>query len=145
MFVFWQVLIALMIIFYLMFEFLSSIFRIFFIFFLEKALTAAQSFAIIESMKDETMKQFGTRVDELLESRKIDKTSFDRQVGIIAQSRYDWKKGAIPNAVTALKVARFFNVTVEYLLTGRDENPLTETVKELQEKIDRIKDYVKNA
>lgn len=108
-------------------------------------MTVAQSFAIIESMKDETMKQFGTRVDELLESRKIDKTSFDRQVGIIAQSRYDWKKGAIPNAVTALKVARFFNVTVEYLLTGKDENPLTDTVKELQEKIDRIKDYVKNA
>ena len=128
-----------------MFDILSSNFSHFFIFFLEKALTVAQSFAIIESMKDETMKQFGTRVDELLESRKIDKTSFDRQVGIIAQSRYDWKKGAIPNAVTALKVARFFNVTVEYLLTGRDENPLTETVKELQEKIDRIKDYVKNA
>lgn len=119
--------------------------QIFFIFFLEKALTNARPFAIIESMKDETMKQFGVRVEELLESRKIDRSSFDRQVGIIAQSRYDWKKGAIPNAVTALKVARFFNVTVEYLLTGSDDNPLTETVKELQERIDRIKDYVKNA
>ena len=96
-------------------------------------------------MKSETMKHFGIRVEELLAERKVDRSYFDKQVGIIAQSRYDWKKGAVPNAVTALKVARFFGVTVEYLLTGKDENPLGETVRELQARIDGIKDFVRDA
>lgn len=99
-----------------------------------------------QAKKTDEMKNFGKRVYELLEEQHVDKAEFDRKVGIIAQSRYDWRdRGTIPNAVTAYKVAKFFNVSLEYLLTGENGNPLKAEVDSLKAKIREIKDFVKNA
>ena len=78
---------------------------------------------------------FGTRVEELLTERNIKPGTFYEAIGIIPQAFYDWKnKGRIPFATTALKVARYFGVTVEYLITGENTNPLQAKVDELQAK-----------
>ncbi len=64
---------------------------------------------------------FGTRIEELLNNRQVKPADFYREIGIASQNYYDWKKkGATPNAITALKIAMFFGVSVEYLLTGKD-------------------------
>lgn len=89
---------------------------------------------------------FGTRVEELLNQNGVKAADFYRAVEIIPQNFYDWKKkGTVPNARTALKVAKFFGVTVEYLMTGEDivyENPLKNRVLVLEEKLRKITAYV---
>lgn len=82
---------------------------------------------------------FGTRVEELLNERNIKYSDFCKAVGIIPQSLYDWKKKSqTPNALTALKVAKFFGVSVEYLLTGNRDNMLQDKVDELRNKLEQI-------
>ncbi|MBR0031424.1 MAG: helix-turn-helix transcriptional regulator [Treponema sp.] len=79
------------------------------------------------------MEQFnlGTRVEQILIQRSITPTDFCKEMGVSHQNYYDWKKkGATPNAMTALKVAQYLGVTVEYLLTGKDFVALqTEQIK----------------
>ena len=78
---------------------------------------------------------FGTRVEELLNERQIAPRTFYDAIGINPQAYYDWKKkDQVPYATTALKVARFFGVTVEYLIEGTTDNPLQQRVIELQKK-----------
>ena len=64
---------------------------------------------------------FGTRIEELIIQREIKTQDFYKAIGIASQNYYDWKKkGATPNAMTALRIAQYLGVTVEYLLTGKD-------------------------
>ncbi|SEP82879.1 DNA-binding transcriptional regulator, XRE-family HTH domain [Treponema bryantii] len=78
---------------------------------------------------------FGTRVDELLTMRNISARDFYTAIGIAPQAYYDWKKkDQVPYATTALKVANYFGVTVEYLITGETDNPLQKKVEELQKR-----------
>lgn len=82
---------------------------------------------------------FGTRVEELMKERQIKPGDFYREMGIVPQAFYDWKKkDQVPYATTALKVARFFGVSVEYLITGIRDNPLQAKVEELQARLRAI-------
>ena len=86
---------------------------------------------------------FGLRVEELMVSRQIKPVDFYAGVDINPQLFYDWKKKSqAPNARTAYKVAQFFGVTVEYLLTGETNNPLQAKVEELQNKLNTIREFV---
>ena len=82
---------------------------------------------------------FGQRVEQLLKERQIKPFDFYNGIGIVPQLFYDWKKkDQAPNARTALKVAQYFGVTVEYLLTGETANPLQKKVEDLQERLRKI-------
>lgn len=82
---------------------------------------------------------FGTRIEELLTERQIKNGDFYKAIGIVPQAFYDWKKkDQVPYATTALKIARYFGVSVEYLLTGNRDNPLQEKVEELQGRIRQL-------
>lgn len=94
-------------------------------------------------MKTDSEKNFGARVEQLLEERQIKVMDFIQSTGISNQALYDWKRRQqAPNARTALKVAQFFGVTVEYLLTGETSNPLQATVDELQAQLKQIREFV---
>ena len=85
---------------------------------------------------------FGYRVEELMKEREIKPSEFYAALGLIPQNFYDWKnKNTVPAAPTALKVAKYFGVSVEYLLTGNRDNPLQEKVEELQDRIRKISKY----
>ena len=85
---------------------------------------------------------FGLRVEELLREREIKPFEFYRAIGIVPQNFYDWKKkGSSPTAMTALKVAKYLGVSVEYLLTGERDNPLQAKVEELQERLRKIASF----
>lgn len=76
----------------------------------------------------------GIRVKDLLKSKNVKPSDFCKEMGISSQNFYDWqKKGSSPNAMTALKVAQYLGVTVEYLLTGKDFQTLSEERSELVE------------
>ena len=88
-------------------------------------------------------KNFGFRVEALMKERKVKPFDFYEAVGIIPQNYYDWKKrGTVPMASTALKVAQYFGVTVEYLLTGNNTNHLQAKVDELQNRLREIGAYI---
>ena len=66
---------------------------------------------------------FVTRIESLLEVQKKTKVEFSNSIGIPKQSLYDWKqRGTIPSADIALKIAHYFNTSVEYLLTGKESD-----------------------
>lgn len=86
---------------------------------------------------------FGERVELLLKEKDVKPSDFYKGIGIVPQAFYDWKKKRqVPNAKSALKVAKYFGVSVEYLLTGETTNPLQAKVEELQERLRKISAYV---
>lgn len=91
-------------------------------------------------MKDKNNFNFGLRVKELIAERNITTAQFLKATDTPNQRFYDWcNKGAVPNVLTAMKVARFFNMTVEQLINGADTNPLVEVVDSLQKKLTDIR------
>ena len=90
---------------------------------------------------DKLKTNFGTRVEELMRERNVKPGDFYKAMGIVPQAFYDWKKkDQVPYATTALKVAKYFGVSVEYLIEGTLDNPLQKKVEELQ---GRIRDLAK--
>lgn len=86
---------------------------------------------------------FGTRVEKLMKEKQVKPFDFYRAMNIVPQAFYDWKKkGQVPSAKTALKVAHYFGVSVEYLVSGVETNPLVSKVEELQERLRKISAYV---
>lgn len=93
-------------------------------------------------MENDNLK-FGIRIEHIMIDKGIKTSQLCEAVGINNQQYYDWKKkGTIPNAMTAFKVAKFLGTTVEYLLTGNNENPLSEKVDELQKRLVKINGIV---
>ncbi len=88
---------------------------------------------------DKLKTNFGTRVEELMRERNVKPGDFYKAMGIVPQAFYDWKKkDQVPYATTALKVAKYFGVSVEYLIDGTRDNPLQAKVEELQGRIREI-------
>ena len=58
------------------------------------------------------------------ECSKIDKkpNKVASELGLSAATTTKWKSGTIPNGETLVKIADYFNVSVDYLL-GREESP----------------------
>lgn len=93
---------------------------------------------------DKLKTNFGSRVEDLLNERRIKPGDFYKAIGIVPQAFYDWKKkDQVPYATTALKVARYFGVTVEYLIEGCTDNPLQAKVFELQQKNKELADKLR--
>lgn len=88
---------------------------------------------------------FSDRLEKLLIEKgktKIEVASF---AGIKTQTFYDWrKKGSVPSADTAVKIAKFLETSVEYLITGKEENPLSKKVDNLTQKIDEIRKIIES-
>lgn len=67
------------------------------------------------------MSAFTDRVDSLLNERNLRRADLCRGINISESSARTWyARGACPSAENAFKVAQFFGVSVEYLLTGNN-------------------------
>ena len=67
------------------------------------------------------------RFVDLLESRGVKPADITRETGIKSTVFSEWKKGkSTPNADKLVKIARFLDTTVEYLVTGEDPLPAAE-------------------
>ena len=92
-------------------------------------------------MKDKYNYNFGLRVKQLLEMRGITTAKFLKETDTPNQRLYDWcNKGSIPNVLIAMKIAKYFNMTVEQLINGTDSDPLAEVVEVLQVKLNKIRE-----
>jgi transcriptional regulator with XRE-family HTH domain len=50
-----------------------------------------------------------------------------KELGLSSGSVTSWKNGKVPHYSTLLKIADYFNVSVDYLLTGQKETPTAES------------------
>ncbi len=64
---------------------------------------------------------FWERVENLLDQKGINKKTLASEAGIDSSNiSKGLKSGGSPSADTAVKIAKFLNTTVEYLVTGTD-------------------------
>ena len=64
---------------------------------------------------------FVDRIKELLKQKNIQKNDFYNALELPNNSTTNWgKKHQIPNVETVLKIAKYLNVSVEYLIEGND-------------------------
>lgn len=76
---------------------------------------------------------FWERVEDLLEKKDINKKTLAFEAGFDASNiTKGIKKNNIPSAETALKIAQFLNVSIEYLINGA-ETPSSPTQEASQQ------------
>lgn len=73
---------------------------------------------------------FVERIDLLLKERNLKRSALCEAVEIDSTSISVWKKrGTIPSGDVCVKIAKYLNVDVEYLITGQKKEPEKVQVK----------------
>lgn len=62
------------------------------------------------------------RIIALVKEKGVTKKKFLEDLSIAQSAIIYWKKGSLPNTPTLIKIADYFNVSIDYL-TGRIDNP----------------------
>lgn len=66
---------------------------------------------------------FYERLQALMNSKQLTQKQLADDLSIRQNTISDWKnKGNLPQGETAIKIAQYFNVSLDYLLTGEDKN-----------------------
>lgn len=65
---------------------------------------------------------FWERLCKLCEERKIKPNTVAKAIGLSNAVATGWKNGSIPSGEALIKIADYFDCSVDYLL-GRTENP----------------------
>lgn len=66
---------------------------------------------------------FYENLDKLCKSRGETVTSLAKKLNLSTSKVTAWKRGSIPKGEILLKIAKYFNVSTDYLLTGKEYNP----------------------
>ena len=78
------------------------------------------------------MTEFARRLSEEMDYLGIKKADLSRELNIPDSTiRSWWSRDAMPAADVALKVAQFLNVSLEYLITGKNAPPKKEKRQEI--------------
>ena len=81
----------------------------------------------------------------LLDEKGLKNADVARATGISNMTLSDWKRGkSVPKADKMRKIAEYLNVSVDYLMTGKEVEFITETAKRdvlLTEMSSKIKEY----
>ena len=77
----------------------------------------------------------------LCAKRGVSPNAVAKSLSIASGTVTNWKNGAVPQNATLKKIADYFNVTVDYLLTGKEKAPSTEVEEadELNELLQELK------
>ena len=68
---------------------------------------------------------FWKRLCELCEANNCKPNTVAKALGLSTAAATYWKKGSVPNGDVLLKIANYFNVTIDYLL-GNSATPTPE-------------------
>lgn len=88
-------------------------------------------------------KDIVSRIDSILKKRNIKRKAVADAVGISLQPFTSWaNRGSIPGADIAYQIAKYLDVSLEWLLTGEESNPDTKLpppeILELAQDINRL-------
>lgn len=74
------------------------------------------------------------RIDNILKRKNLKRQSVCDFAGCTPTAIVHWKnQGSIPSADTAIKIAEFLGVSVQWLITGEDPEGLTDDERQLLE------------
>lgn len=65
------------------------------------------------------MNGFISRLEVLMEKRKINRADLCRELSIPYTTMQNYYRGSVPSADVALKIAKYFDIPLELLLTGK--------------------------
>ncbi len=66
--------------------------------------------------------------ERLLKERNVTASDVSKATGIARSNFTDWKKGrTTPKLEKIQKIADYFDVSIEYLMTGEEKNPIVRT------------------
>lgn len=83
---------------------------------------------------------------ELCEVKGSTPSAVAQSIGLSNAIPTKWKKGALPKGEILLKLAEYFNCSVDYLLTGKEKSPkseLSDLELELLEKFNKLEEVDK--
>ena len=91
-------------------------------------------------MNEFDIADFWDRVKKLCKEKKITQKDLSAQIGYEQRTiEAQIFKKSVPDIEEVFKIATIFNVSIEFLVTGNETNPLKEEVMTLKEKIERVK------
>lgn len=77
---------------------------------------------------------------QLCEENDVKPTRVANEIGSSSASVVKWRKGAIPQGATLQKIADYFGVSVDYLLTGETKkSPAEAEDEEINEYLEELK------
>lgn len=78
---------------------------------------------------------FFVQLNKIAKERGTTPTTVTKELGYSVGSLSHWKKGACPSGDIVVRFAQYFNVTTDYLLTGKENNsrPIIKLVKNPKE------------
>lgn len=83
---------------------------------------------------------------ELCESKNLKPTTVAQNIGLSNAIPTKWKNGALPKGEVLLKLAEFFDCSVDYLLTGKEKcskSELSDLELEALEKFNKLEEVDK--
>lgn len=86
------------------------------------------------------------RIQSLLDSKKISQSELEKTLGFGKGTMTKWKGTTAPSADKLLKIAEYFDVTLDYLMTGNDGvlKKSTELTPKDEREIERILEQTKD-
>jgi len=75
---------------------------------------------------------FFTQFKALCDKMNTTPTTVVKKLGYSSNKVTAWKHGSIPNLEVASKIAQYFNVSTDYLLTGEEKNTAAMTIGDVK-------------
>lgn len=82
---------------------------------------------------------------KLRDERGLKDSDVAREASVSKSTFSDWKVGRSKPGIKKLqKIADFFGVTVDYLMTGKEEDKKENSVIDIKDELERVRDLLKN-
>ena len=82
---------------------------------------------------------------KLSDERGLKDSDVAREASVSKSTFSDWKVGRSKPGIKKLqKIADFFGVTVDYLMTGKEEDKKENSVIDIKDELERMRDLLKN-
>lgn len=82
---------------------------------------------------------------KLRDERGLKDSDVAREASVSKSTFSDWKVGRSKPGIKKLqKIADFFDVTVDYLMTGKEEDKKENSVIDIKDELERMRDLLKN-
>lgn len=97
-------------------------------------------------MKNMTGKEFSNRIDFLLKQKNQTRKVLTEDLGIASSTISGWSasKQTIPRADVVEKIANYFNVSIDWLVTGKEKDGLTHEEADFIYKLRQLQEKDKN-
>lgn len=98
-------------------------------------------------MKDKKLdvNKFWTRFNEQAKKHNVTIGQLSAEIGTLPQNMKNKKfRKTFPTLEELVKISSYFGTTIDFLLLGKDDNPLQRRINELETRIDELESKLKS-